>query len=121
MHYGGLDGRGANVKDERMKNIVYPYTCPYFIPVPGDDYKCERMTYHYSYDKPDTMKIGCFLGRKIYMIQLDLDDPKHPRTADEFFDGLYLDATEEERKSIEIHIRRFFERKLIEQKGGNGG
>lgn len=54
MHYGGLDGRGANVKDERMKNIVYPYTCPYFIPVPGDDYKCERMTYHYSYDKPDT-------------------------------------------------------------------
>lgn len=55
------------------------------------------------------------------MIQLDLDDPKHPRTAEEFFNGLNLDATEEEMKSIEIHIRRFFERKLIEQKGGNGG
>ena len=113
-----------------MKNIVFPYTCPYFIPVPGDDYKCQRMTYDYSHDDPyslylfsppPTLKIGCFLGRKICMIQLDLDNPKHPRTAEEFFNGLALDATEEEMKSIEIHIRRFFERKLIEQKGGNGG
>ena len=55
------------------------------------------------------------------MIQLDLDDPKHPRTADEFLDGLHLGNSEMERKSIEIHIRRFFERELIEQKGGNGG
>ena len=104
-----------------MRNIVFPYTCPYFIPVPGSDYKCQRMTHHYSYDNPDTMEIGCWLGREICMIQLDLDDPKHPRTADEFLDGLHLGNSEMERKSIEIHIRRFFERKLIEQKGGNGG
>lgn len=104
-----------------MRNIVYPYTCPYFIPVPGDDYKCERMGYHYSYDEPDAIKIGCFLGREICMIALDLDNPKSPRTADEFLEGLHLGNSEEERKSIEIHIRRFFERKLIEQKGGNGG
>ena len=104
-----------------MRNVVYPYTCPHFIPVPGDDYKCQLMVYHYSYDELDAMVIGCSLGRKICMIQLDLDDPRHPRTADEFFDGLYLDASEEERKTIEIHIRSFFERKLIGQKGGNGG
>ena len=55
------------------------------------------------------------------MIALDLDNPKSPRTADEFLDGLHLGNLEEEMKSIEIHIRRFFERKLIEQKGGNGG
>ena len=89
-----------------MKNVVYPYTCPYFIPVPGDDYKCKRM-----------LNIRCGLGRKICLIQIDLDNPKSPRTADEFFDGLHLDANEDELKSIEIHIREFFERNLIEQKG----
>ena len=94
-----------------MRNIVYPYTCPYFVPVPGDDYKCQRMGY----------LSGCFLGRKICMIAIDLDNPRSPRTADEFLDGLHLGNSEMERKSIEIHIRRFFERKLIEQKGGNGG
>lgn len=109
------------MKDKRMKNIVFPYTCPYFVPVPGDDYKCERMAHHYSYDKPDEIKIGCFLGREICMIQIDLDDPRHPRTADEFLDGLYLGASEMERKSIEIHIREFFDKKMIEQKGGIGG
>ena len=97
--------------NDRMRNIVYPYTCPYFIPVPGDDYKCQRMGY----------LSGCFLGRKICLISIDLDNPKSPRTADEFLDGLHLGNSEMERKSIEIHIRRFFERKLIEQKGGNGG
>lgn len=102
-----------------MKNIVYPYTCPYFIPVPGDDYKCQRMTYRHSYNK--ALNIGCYLGRKICMIAIDLDNPRSPRTADEFLDGLHLGNSEMERKSIEIHIRRFFERKLIEQKGGNGG
>lgn len=65
--------------------------------------------------------MGCSLGRKICLISIDLDNPKSPRTAEQFFNGLALDATEEEMKSIEIHIRRFFERKLIEQKGGNGG
>ena len=104
-----------------MRNIVYPYTCPFFIPYPDDNYRCSRMVYHCTYGDEEHGFMGCSLGRKICLISIDLDNPKSPRTAEEFFNGLALDATEEEMKSIEIHIRRFYERKLIEQKGGNGG
>ena len=101
-----------------MKNVVYPYTCPYFLPYPDDDYRCSHMTYDCSYYDPEDVQMKCFLGRHICHIMIDLDNPKSPRTADEFFDGLHLDANEDEMKSIEIHIREFFERKLIEEKGG---
>lgn len=106
-----------------MRNIVYPYTCPFFIPSEHNQNECDNYS-DVDWTEGDFRlipKVRCSLGREICLIALDLDNPRAPRTADEFLDGLHLGNSEMERKSIEIHIRRFFERKLIEQKGGNGG
>ena len=109
-----------------MRNIVYPYTCPYFRPSEYNDQKCnfrvdETLFPEELFRFMETKIMRCTLGREICHIAIDLDNPKSPRTADEFFDGLHLDVNEDELKSIEIHIREFFARNLIEQKGGNGG
>lgn len=106
-----------------MRNIVYPYTCPFFAPSEYNQNECDNYS-DVDWTEGDFRlipKVRCSLGREICLIALDLDNPRAPRTADEFLDGLHLGNSEMERKSIEIHIRRFFERKLIEQKGGNGG
>lgn len=106
-----------------MKNIVYPYTCPFFTPSEYNQVECERHSDVYWVEGEFGLipRVGCSLGREICSIAIDLDNPKSPRTADEFLDGLQIGNSEEERKSIEIHIREFFDKKMIEQKGGNGG
>ena len=108
-----------------MRNVVYPYTCPYFRPSERSDVECDFRVDETLFPEElfrfmETKIMRCTLGRKICHIMIDLDNPQHPKTAEEFLDGLYLEANEDELKSIEIHIREFFERKLIEEKGGAG-
>ena len=88
-------------------NMVFPYTCPFWESPSPYHNECNHRDNNFVFGRVD-----CGLGRRFCFIMVDLGNPLHPKTADEFMEPLYnmKDVSESELETIRANVEEFYSR-----------